>query len=107
MTCRGGSGSIGGMGMRKTMKIEVPPGVMDDVPEGEREGLMEQLRELFTNFDPENPPGEPVQELPPGATTCPACGSALTAGPTVPLDGAVLLIYDCSSCDRVFSREAD
>ncbi len=75
-----------------------------DVPPEDREGLREEIKKAFANFDPNNPPGKPVEALPKGPTRCLGCGKLMKpAGRTVKLPGDMLVkFYDCERCDRCF-----
>lgn len=71
-----------------------------NVPEADREGVRAELLEMFASFDPSQPVGEPVTELPAGAVECPECGRVLETIKPMPEMGLTLL--DCSNCDRAY-----
>lgn len=90
---------------KKEMKVELAPGALDEVPEDEREEVMQEVADLFKNFDPSDPPGTRVLPIEPGTTDCPKCGSKLEDPFPVNMPGGKVLFYDCEACDNVFAHE--
>ena len=68
------------------------------------------IESVLADFDPENPPGEPVVLLAPGTRACPKCGGDLVELTVVP--GGVgsdpssppLLLLDCEDCEIGFAQ---
>ena len=91
--------------MKKPMKIELAPGALDNIPEEQREALMDEIREAFKDFDPEEPPGKPVRGLEPGTTHCPLCGTEFGKGHLTKLPDGNVVFIDCRGCDETFAYE--
>jgi len=89
--------------MKKPLKIELAPGVMDAVPEEDREELMAAIKEAFADFDPADPPGVPIVWIESGVTECPRCGALLNEPHAVSMPDKHL-VYDCTGCDGVFAH---
>jgi ribosomal protein S27AE len=92
--------------MKKKFKVEIPDSALKDVPEDEREGVKDMIKDLFANEVDPAEIGTPVEKLPEGAKFCPECGGALVAGPTFPLeDNTVVQIFDCTKCGASYMGE--
>lgn len=84
--------------------------VLEAVPAEERAELASEIEEMFADFDPEDPPGEPVAPLPPGTRTCPKCGGELEELTVVPAgagadpSSSALLLLDCEACELGFCQ---
>lgn len=93
------------MAAKKIKKVDFAEGALDNFPEEDREGLKEELKKIFLEGNPQDI-GQPLEELPPGKTDCPKCGSALLQGPVLKIptnDGTVAeQVFDCEKCDRGF-----
>lgn len=88
----------------KPFKIENLDEVLAKVPPEDREALKTEIAEMFADFDPNEPPGEPVLEIPAGTTHCPKCGTRLEevfrnrkVGDMPPFD-----LLACRPCDDDF-----
>src|ERR1043166_565104 len=92
---------------KKTMKLVGLEKALEGVPQRERASVAAEILEMFRDFDPENPPGEPVLRLEPGTRVCPRCGGVLTELAILPRpDGNPdrELILECEGCDGTFSE---
>ena len=96
--------------MRKQWKIRGLEKALEDVPIEERFKVGAEIKRAFENFDPANPPGQPVVPLEPGTRVCPTCGGPLVefaviaaAGPSHP----ARRVLDCDACDASFSERVD
>lgn len=88
----------------KPLTVVIPDELLEKLPEEERAGVREEILDLFADFDPENPPGDVVEEIPAGTTHCPVCGTKLEVicrNREVPGQDPVDF-YDCGPCDRGF-----
>jgi hypothetical protein len=89
----------------KKWKVHGLEKALESVPPEERPDLLSEIESIFEDFDPENPPGEPVVELAPGTRTCPKCGADLVELTVVPAGagpdpaGPPLLLLDCEECE--------
>ena len=91
--------------MKKKLKVKIPDSALKDIPEDDRQGVVEEIKTLFDKKDPQTI-GEPVEQLPAGAKHCPRCGEVLEKGPTFSIpDGEVVQIFDCVKCDKAFMGE--
>lgn len=88
------------MGTKGTQIIGLEK-ALASVPEADRDQLEAKIREAFANFDPKNPPGETLDVLPAGTTTCPKCREALDLV-CAAADGHDC-IYNCDRCDTSFA----
>jgi hypothetical protein len=87
------------MARRRKWKIRGLERALSTVPMEERFAVGNEIRKAFEDFDPENPPGEPVLPVERGTRICPSCGGALVEGPDL-CDG--MRILDCEACDRAY-----
>ena len=83
---------------------------LEKVPAEDRSRVAAEIARVFEDFDPANPPGEPVVPLAPGTRVCPNCGGELVEltviggeDPSIPRS----LILDCETCDAGFSELVD
>ncbi|MCC6898754.1 MAG: hypothetical protein IT377_07250 [Polyangiaceae bacterium] len=94
----------------KKWKVHGLERALDAVPAKERAGLAAEIEEIFADFDPDDPPGEPVAALPPGTRTCPRCGGELEELTVVPAGAgpgsstATLMLLDCEACELGFCQ---
>ena len=93
--------------MKKKMKVEIPNSALKDIPEDEREGVKQELEQMFDGMEHPEEVGQSVKQLPPGAKYCPECGTLLQPGPTFPIppEGNVVQIFDCEKCDQGYMGE--
>jgi len=92
---------------KKAMKLVGLEKALEGLPQRERAGVAAELLEMFRDFDPEDPPGEPVVRLEPGTRVCPRCDGVLTELAVLPrADGNPdrELILECEACDATFSE---
>jgi hypothetical protein len=93
------------MATKKIKKVKFVEGALDAFPEEERESIAEELKKMFLEGNSQEI-GQPLEELPPGKTDCPKCGSVLLQGPVLKIptnDGIVVeQIFDCENCDSAF-----
>jgi hypothetical protein len=92
---------------KKKLKVVGLEKALEGLPQPERAGVAAELLEMFRDFDPENPPGEPVVRLEPGTRVCPRCSGPLTELAILPRpDGNAdhELILECEACDATFSE---
>src|SRR5260221_1481119 len=90
-----------------TMKLVGLERALEGLPQRERAGVAAEISEMFRDFDPENPPGEPVVRLEPGTRVCPRCDGVLTELAVLPRpDGNPdrELVLECEACDATFSE---
>jgi hypothetical protein len=90
--------------------------VLLKVPEKDRDAVRKEIEELFSDYDPANPPGRPVLLLAPDTVVCPACGGALKLVhkhvAEVPRDlnhpdaGRAVEYSECAICEQPFMRDA-
>jgi hypothetical protein len=60
------------------------------------------------DFDPEEQPGERVQELPFGTRRCPTCGGALVELGLIPTpESESFCVLECASCDSTFCERPE
>jgi hypothetical protein len=92
----------------KKWKVHGLEKVLEAVPPEERGEIASEIEEMFADFDPANPPGEPVIPLPPGTRTCPNCGGELDELTVVPAgpdaSSEALLLLDCETCELGFCQ---
>jgi len=62
------------------------------------------VERAFADFDPENPPGEPVRAVEPGTRACPICGGTLVEFTSFRARGELVRILDCSKCEATFAE---
>ena len=94
----------------KKWKVQGLEKALAAVPEEERAALAAEIESVLADFDPENPPGEPVVLLASGTRACPKCGGDLVELTVVP--GGVgsdpssppLLLLDCEDCEIGFAQ---
>lgn len=90
--------------MSKKKKIVFAEGSLDSFPEEEQSKIMEELKKLFEENDPETI-GQPIEQIS-SPNKCPYCGEPLVPGPVlkVPSGESVKVeqIFDCEKCDRSF-----
>lgn len=89
----------------KKVKVVVPDELLEQFPPEEREDMKAKLVAQFENMDPDDPPGERVEQLPAGTTTCPKCGKPLSLAVAYcqiqgqePVD-----LFDCWPCDKGYA----
>jgi len=75
-------------------------------PPEDREELRKILTDMFKDFDPANPPGKRVLNLPDGTTKCPACGSKLQHPHVTDVMGQLMEFVECDKCDQPYVRKA-
>lgn len=92
----------------KKLKIKFADGCLDDLPEEDKDKIVDTLKELFESGDPATM-GEPLENLPLGKMECPHCGDNLIPGPVMKLptnDGVIpKQVFDCEKCDKGFIGE--
>ncbi|MBX3229531.1 MAG: hypothetical protein KIT84_17065 [Labilithrix sp.] len=89
----------------KKWKIVGLEQALDSVPESERAALTAEIESAFTDFDPDDPPGERVIEVAPNTRTCPRCAGALEELGLVPDPASTTtrhVILECEACDAMF-----
>jgi hypothetical protein len=92
---------------KPTIKLIGLERALEGPPQRERAGVAAEILEMFRDFDPENPPGEPVVRLEPGTRVCPRCDGVLTELAVLPRpDGKPdrELVLECEACDATFSE---
>ena len=89
---------------KKKPTIKFAKRALDAIPSEEQKEVRNAIEEAFEDFDPNNPPGQPVTALPAGSTTCPRCRAPLDfLGPSVEGHGGVAFEFaECEKCDRPF-----
>ncbi len=99
--------------MGKKLQIKGLDAALKAIPEEHRDEARTAILSAFENFDPENPPGQRVLQVPKGTRVCPNCGGPLDEGAViggqeshVP-DHPRQLLLDCPACDQTFSEEAE
>lgn len=91
---------------KKKWKLVGLDKVLESAPAKERADLAAEIADMFKDFDPENPPGEPVVRVEPGTRICPGCGGTLVELAVLPRpDGEPEreLVLECEACDATFS----
>lgn len=89
--------------MKKKMKIVGLEEALKNIPEEERAEAEAAIKKVFENFDPENPPGQPIVPISANASACPRCGGKL-------VEDAIAhgqRFSRCESCDTPFSQKID
>lgn len=92
----------------KKVKVVIPPEALTNFPEEERAEIEAEIRKMFENFDPNNPPGQILERVAID-TACPNCGAPLTLEGTPAMtlpNGDIVETLECIPCDRAFLREA-
>ena len=74
-----------------------------NIPPDERAEAEAEIKKLFANFDPANPPGRPVVPVAPGTRVCLDCGGALKGDHVF----AGLRFLNCVKCDAPFAEPVD
>ena len=90
---------------KKAKKVTIPDSALKNFSEDEREGLKEQLTEIFSG-DMEDILAQSQPVVPLTGDECSGCGSELVGGPTFHDGNEVVQIYSCTKCDCVFSKAA-
>jgi hypothetical protein len=94
---------------RKKWKIHGLEKAFENVPEEERARVAAEIEEELTDFDPDDPPGEPVLPVPPGTRTCPRCNGTLVELGFIPSpspESEAMCVLECESCDATFCESA-
>ena len=89
----------------KKLKVLIPEELFDDVTPARREELRADVERLFEGFDPNEPIGDPCEEVPSGTTHCPNCGDLLEVicrNRELPTTDEPIDIFDCVKCDKGF-----
>lgn len=91
-------------------KIVVPDEALKHIPPEERDEVRAEIEKMMEDFDPDNPPGQPVWTLEDGAQDCPDCNIPLhrfdTAAVPEAMGKEVLDFLDCPQCGQLYERTA-
>lgn len=91
---------------QKKFEIHGLEKALSNVPAEQRSSLVEEIVAELEDFDPEDAPGERVQQLPAGIRSCPACaGELLELGLFPNPNGGGVCILECEECDATYCEE--
>lgn len=92
--------------MTKKLKIRGLEKALKNIPIEERFKIGNEIRKLFENFDPKNPPGSLVIPVPVGTIVCPKCNEKLiVVDKNVEISGNRKVNFlDCIKCDETFEE---
>ncbi len=90
---------------RKKWEIHGLDKALENVPEQERASLAAQIKEAFSDFDPDDEPVERVPVVAAGTRTCPSCSGTLAELGALPTpDGDTVCLLECEECDGTFTE---